>query len=74
MGRSDDLSVEIYNEGGYGQEYSYSLSDSLGLEFFNKTGTIFIPNNEKYKMSFPMPDYIHTVSYTHLTLPTKRIV
>ena len=59
LGRSDDLSVEIYNEGGYGQEYSYSLSDSLGLEFFNKTGTIFIPNNEKYKMSFPMPDYIH---------------
>ena len=59
MGSSDDLTVEIYNEGGYEQEYSYSLSDSLGLEFFNKTGTIFIPKNEKYKISFPVPDYIY---------------
>ena len=36
LGRSDDLTVEIYNEGGYEQEYSYSLIDSLGLDFFNK--------------------------------------
>ncbi len=62
---SNDLTIEIYNEGGYGQEYSYSLSDSLGLEFFNKTDTIFVPKNGEYKLSFPLPDFIHKSNFSN---------
>ena len=49
---SDNLKISIYNKSGIGQEYSYSLSDSLGYEPYNETGNIYISKNEKAILSF----------------------
>ena len=72
------------NQGGIDSEYDFSEhkvedqtvdSDSenqTGETIIQKYGTEF--NDKDYKVFTKEFDEISTVSYTHLTLPTKRIV
>jgi len=54
--QSDNLKIEIYNKSSIGQKYSYSLSDSLGYEHYNKTGNIYISKDEKAILTFTKPN------------------
>ena len=64
------------NRKGYEDEGMEVPSDIHGYEFENYSVLEEeMPEGHEYKLSYYLGgDYTYSVSYTHLTLPTKRIV
>ena len=63
-----DLAIQQCRDG-------FNIDKAIDILSENQTVMMFYNTDELYMIfDFEMSDEVKTVSYTHLTLPTKRIV